>query len=295
MSTNSQHRKTRSVHEPAFGQSENFAGRNRKRPLTGAALIVLCTLALASAAVVPHIRQWMADRALIRAINQRDTDGVLAAIGDGANVNEVVPGPLRKPTPAVYYHNALRGALHGNRQPRATPLMLAVIAGNAQNVRLLLQHGAQVNATDEYGFTALFMAISERRPDLTQMLLKAGSDPNSANQMGMPPLSWALMMSDDGSAKELVERGADVNKPDPDGRPPIYLATLENSVPMTRLLLDSGVTPDAPFHGFTSLHLAVMQRNRQIARLLLLAGAQPVDNAVLYHLVDQHTVSRRHV
>ncbi len=292
MSKNSQNDRVRSSSQP---EPNGFARQPKNRHLTGITLVVLCTVALASAAVVPHLRQWMADRALIHSIQHRDTDGVIAAINNGANVNEVVTGPLRKPTPAVYYHNALRGALHGNRPPHATPLMLAVIAGNLQNVRLLLQHGAQVNASDEYGFTALFMAISDRRPDITKVLLQAGSDPNSPNQMGMPPLSWALMMSDDGSARELVERGADVNKPDPDGRPPIYLATLENSVPMTRLLLDSGVAPDAPFHGFTSLHLAVMQRNPQIARLLLLAGAQPVDNAVLYHLVDQHTVSKRHV
>ncbi len=295
METSSQNPNSRRTSVPSPPQPDARSPRLGKRGFTGAALAVLCTLALASAAVVPHLRQWMADRALIRAVEQRNTDGVLSAVRNGANVNEVVPGPLRKPTPAVYYHNALRGPLHVARPPMATPLMLAVIAGNDRDVQLLLQHGAQVSATDEYGFNALFMAISERRPDITEMLLQAGCDPNSRNEMGMPPLSWALMMSDDKSAKDLIERGADVNRLDPDGRPPIYLATLEHSVPMARLLLDSGVAPDAPFHGFTSLHLAIMQHDAQIARLLLLAGAQPVDNAVLYTLVDHHAVGKRHL
>ena len=53
--------------------------------------------------------------------------------------------------------------------------------GNANLVKLQLQWGADVNATDEEGYTALIRAIQGHRPDVVKLLLDNGADVNAPN------------------------------------------------------------------------------------------------------------------
>lgn len=57
-----------------------------------------------------------------------------------------------------------------------TPLLVAVKhAGNTEIVRLLLDRGADVNAKDEDGKTALMIAIERRRADIIRLLKNASA------------------------------------------------------------------------------------------------------------------------
>ena len=69
-----------------------------------------------------------------------------------------------------------------------TPLHDAALAGNAGAVRLLLEHGADINAADkDSGATALYMAATMGREEVVTLLLEKGADPH----IGPSPLKAA--------------------------------------------------------------------------------------------------------
>ena len=65
---------------------------------------------------------------------------------------------------------------------KARQLFQAAREGNVPQVAALLQAGADPNAVDKYGETALMEAAKEGHADVARVLLKAGADPNAANK-----------------------------------------------------------------------------------------------------------------
>ena len=70
-----------------------------------------------------------------------------------------------------------------------TALHDAALAGNAAVVRMLLEHGADINLGDkENGSTALYMAATMGREEVVALLLEKGADPGR----GPSPLRAAI-------------------------------------------------------------------------------------------------------
>jgi cytohesin len=98
----------------------------------------------------------------------------------------------------------------------ATPLMIAanggdVMAREAMNVEAaeaLIRLGANVNATDERGATALIRAVQMNRPDMLACLLRAGADPNLATSDGETALSIASARGNEAIEEQLRAAGA---------------------------------------------------------------------------------------
>jgi ankyrin repeat protein len=78
-------------------------------------------------------------------------------------------------TDMLLQHGAQVDAISRNAQ-RNQPLHAAVaLSRNAETVRLLLAHGADPNAMQVGGFTALFSAATANRRDLAEMLIENGA------------------------------------------------------------------------------------------------------------------------
>jgi hypothetical protein len=72
------------------------------------------------------------------------------------------------------------------------PLHAALALGkNAEIVRLLLEHGAPVNAVQAGGFTPLFSAAIADRKDLVELLLVHGADPRCKSDAGKTASDFA--------------------------------------------------------------------------------------------------------
>src|SRR6185295_12581021 len=94
----------------------------------------------------------------------------------------------------------------------ATPLMLAAASGNVDAVRLLLDHGADVNAKESVRnlTAAMFAAASDRAPVL-ELLAKRGADLKATSKV----TDLAALSKDPVALRELTQ-----GNPSPPGEPP---------------------------------------------------------------------------
>lgn len=78
-------------------------------------------------------------------------------------------------------------------------------------VRMLLERGADINAKDEWGRTALMIGADEGYSDLVLLLLDWEADVHLRDERGYTALMFAAWKGHLDVVKALIERGADVN------------------------------------------------------------------------------------
>ena len=155
----------------------------------------------------------------------------------------------------------------------ATPLMYAAAVGSLDAMRVLLDNGADVNATNSAGATALMWAVTDA--DKVRLLLDRGANAKVASQRGRHALLLAARA--DGSAaivRMLMAAGADPHAVDAFKTTTLHAATLGNDLATIRLMVDAGLDVNAAdFAGFTPLTHAAANTNLEAVKLLLAKGA----------------------
>lgn len=147
-----------------------------------------------------------------------------------------------------------------------TPLLYAVLAGDAPTVRVLLSAGADVDDAGPDGVTALMLALVKRHEELALLLVAAGADPHPADA-GFTALHLASATGSLAVAEALLARGAD-----PDvrlERPQRLTNSFEIGVftsPGSGRLTQIGSTP---------LIVAAKSADGRMMRRLAAAGADP--------------------
>ena len=141
---------------------------------------------------------------------------------------------------------------------------------------LLCLPEVDVNHVNDEGKTALHLAVEHRHADVVQVLIDAGADIEATDRAGCSPL--LLASSPLGSAKivkQLVEAGAGVHAVDPKGNTCLLLAALRGHTDTVRYLagLPEVNLNHADNKGYTALHLAVKQKHAEVMQVLLDAGA----------------------
>lgn len=99
-----------------------------------------------------------------------------------------------------------------------TPLIVAVQAGCIPAVKLLLRHGAEVNACGRGGCTPLHVAAFQGNTEMLLLLLEAGADLSVQDAAGNTPLHWAAAVGQESAAALLMYRGADLCAENDEGR-----------------------------------------------------------------------------
>jgi hypothetical protein len=102
-----------------------------------------------------------------------------------------------------------------------TPLHTACLCNEGEAVKLLIVHGAIVDASND-GTIPLLLAISRGKMDIVPALLAHGADACARENVGATPLHWAFAYADREVAKLLLEHGADVNAIDDVGQTPLH-------------------------------------------------------------------------
>ena len=86
---------------------------------------------------------------------------------------------------------------------RVQPLHAAVSGQHAEAVSLLLEHGADVNARQQVGYTPLMGAAGAGRDDIADLLLSHGADPSLSSEDGKTACGIALERGHPGLAERL--------------------------------------------------------------------------------------------
>lgn len=143
-------------------------------------------------------------------------------------------------------------------------------------VRQLIAQGADVNAPQPDGTTALHWAAHWNDLETVRALLKAGAKVNVANRFGASPLSEAASLGNARMIAELLDAGADANSiSTADGETVLMLAARAGDLEAVRILLDRGADVNAveKYKGQTALMWAAAERHAPVVRLLLERGA----------------------
>lgn len=77
-------------------------------------------------------------------------------------------------------------------EQKGTHLLEAITSRNKQKAILLIKKGADINAKDRYGKTALHNASQWGKPETVQLLIKKGADVNAKSIFGETALQKAV-------------------------------------------------------------------------------------------------------
>ena len=169
-------------------------------------------------------------------------------------------------------------------------------------VQLLLKFGAGVNSRDKEYATALHDAAIVQNLEVVRVLLIHGADINAKNSQGRTPFHQLFQSSYSKDlidvARLLVEHGANVNTRDRRHETPLHLTSHEGNVELVRVLLDHGANVNVKNdQGQTPLYLALhpqhlSQDNFGVVPLLIDHGAD-VNTGDNVHETPLHLASRK--
>ncbi|MGH8149330.1 MAG: ankyrin repeat domain-containing protein [Steroidobacteraceae bacterium] len=151
-----------------------------------------------------------------------------------------------------------------------------VEAGQDAAALTMVASGANVNATQGDGGTALGWAVFRLDVPLAKALLRHGADPDLANDFGSTPLAEAVETANVPLVKMLIRAGANVNEANADGETPLMLAAHTGAVKIAKLLVRHGanVNTRERWRDQTALMWAVAQGQARMTAYLVSRGAE---------------------
>lgn len=250
----------------------------RKRAAAFTILSLIGLLAVPTLLTWRELRQERLNHALIAAVDRNDAIGVASLLKRGANANTTVeksyevdhflwPVSLTLRDPVVPTPSPLerlltywRSRVHPDPDGfiRHLPLLCNACEVEGKNgavIRILLNYGADVNATDEFGASALCCAAARGNNDAVGLLLDRGASIDAPDADGSTPLIAAVGHWHESTVRLLLSHHADM--------------TRRNKYGDTALSLIQGSKPSE--WGFTQ------QGKRHIAQMLEQAGAKETD------------------
>jgi len=152
----------------------------------------------------------------------------------------------------------------------------AAQAKNAVAVKDLLKKGADVNAAQGDGMTALHWAALNGDAEVAQMLLYAGANVGAKTRIGgYTPLHLAAQVGNANVIAPLVAAGAQVGAATATGATALMQAAHSGSADSVRILLENGADPNVKetANGQTALMFAAAADRLDVVKLLMARGA----------------------
>jgi hypothetical protein len=166
-----------------------------------------------------------------------------------------------------------------------SPLNAASHEGHLDATRLLLDHGADVNA--RRGVVPLWRAYGGRQLEVMRLLLARGADADARGDHAFGTmLHHASHEGKAEVARLLLQHGADVNAAGDQGFTPLHFACMLGRTKVVRLLLDHGADMDAKSRfDISAFELAQSEVHEDVLRLMLehrQVGGTPSAHIVAY-------------
>ncbi|KAL8599445.1 hypothetical protein ACOMHN_066464 [Nucella lapillus] len=177
----------------------------------------------------------------VQQLIQREAD-VDAGTKNGARALHFVGlCPTHSASASITQHLLWAGAdVNAQDHEGRTALLYAACNGHSDTAEQLIQHGADVNAQNEWGDTPLFCAVRNGHTDTSQVLIRHGADVNVHYEWGDTPLLCAVWHDLSDTAELLIRHGADVNAQNEDGSSPLLHAAREGRSRIAEVLIHHG-------------------------------------------------------
>ena len=223
---------------------------------------------------------------------------------DGARHPQVEAPPASGPA----WEGSLHSAANRNDLPRArqllakgadvnarldgdgmVPLHYAVAHAHREMVELLLEAGADVDATDGDGRSVLAQGAGAVQPEMVRLLLERGASVHTATHytrftalmeaanVPRERLAWFGATEEvlDGIVRALLKAGAKVSQASYIGETPLMMAAGEGYAMIAKTLIDAGANVNAQTEvdRFTALMEAAKSGDAETVRVLVQAGA----------------------
>jgi ankyrin repeat protein len=167
----------------------------------------------------------------------------------------------------------------------------AARAGDVAAVKTLLKSGADVNAAQGDGMTALHWGAQKGDAELVGMLLSAGANVRATTRLGgYTPIHLASQAGHARIVAALLGAGAAADFRTTTGASPLMLAARSGSVETATRLLENGADVNAKeaTHGQTALMVAAGLDRADVVKLLLSRGA---DASIASSVVDLNALT----
>lgn len=207
-------------------------------------------------------------------INATDADG-----------NTVLSWAARSCNAAALRALLTRGAkLHQTSRFGSTALHYAASARSPDCIRPMLEAGADPNVRNTYLRETSVHVAALRHDDPERFLaplLEYGADVNAQDHEGSSALGFAVQADHARSSKFLLDHGADADVPDESGIPPIAVAVIYKHSALLQMLLECGASVNFTTDtGETLLHLVALYGDLGVISVLKAAQCQIPHNTL---------------
>ena len=150
-----------------------------------------------------------------------------------------------------------------------SPLARAAIQADLDELQALVDAGADLNAKDALGRTALHMAAFYGQLKVTELLIDRGADVNVKDRVGMTPLHVAVLSGGRQEVELLLEKKAGINIKSDAGQTALHLAAAAGQQKLSKFLIEHGGDPKIlDTDGKPPLFYAIQNKHPQTTALL---------------------------
>ena len=155
------------------------------------------------------------------------------------------------------------------------PLVTACRLENHEAVKLLIEAGVDLECTDNFNHSALWMATRQRFTDIVDYLIEKGANVNPSELWTHSPLFFAVKYSSKRSeiAKILIKHGASVKIEK--GPSLLYCSIVQGMVPIAHLIVRAGYNVSKDDKLRQELRSGTLTRNQKLISWLQEEMSQP--------------------
>ena len=200
---------------------------------------------------------------VVGAITRGELPGVRDALSHGVSPNAIDDGGI----PLIQMPITGRKLAVDEGRPAA---------GHLHVLSLLIENGADLNASDPKGWTAVHTACFCNDREALALLLKAGADAGARDGQGWTGVHYAAVHGHRQILDAVLASGVDVNATSASGNTPLRIAVEGGQREIARALLERGADPNLADHkGIAPVHAAALRDDAEVVRLLIRHGANP--------------------
>lgn len=179
-------------------------------------------------------------------------------------------------------------------------VMRAIYYGDREMLENALENNINIDATNEFGETALMYACNSGIEEIARKIVDCGANVNLQNKMGNTPIIYACDSGNKSIVEYLMEHGADVNHRAYDGKTALICACNRCKILLVKYLVEHGADVNCETRdGDTPLIRACDKCNFELVKYLVEQGAQinaqnivfetPLMRALRHGVTDENT------